>query len=199
VLAPYGVADLDHRLLATERKNLRLFGYGVKGFTLSVIETAIELSGGQLSASDVQSLIDLGKGMLQEPVELLPGVREVVERLARSNLRLLLLTKGDLFDQEARIARSGLVDFFSEVEVLSEKDEGSYRRALARSRVRPEEFLMVGNSVRSDVLPVLGLGGAAAHVPYPLLWAHETADAPTDHPRFYQLQSLADLPRLLGR
>lgn len=186
-------------MLATERKNLRLFGYGVKGFTLSVIETAIELTGGRIAAGDIQDLIELGKSMLQEPVELLPGVREVVQRLAGSGMRLLLLTKGDLFDQETRIARSGLADLFHEVEVLSEKDEGSYRRALARYRVPPEEFLMVGNSVRSDVLPVLGLGGAAALVPYPLLWAHETAEAPTGHPRFFQLDSLADLPPLLGR
>ena len=193
------MADLAHRMLATERKNLRLFGYGVKGFTLSVIETAIELTGGRIGATDIQELIELGKSMLQEPVELLPGVREVVQQLAGSGVRLLLLTKGDLFDQEARIARSGLADFFDEVEVLSEKDEGTYRRTLARYRVPPEEFLMVGNSVRSDVLPVLGLGGAAALVPYPLLWAHETAEAPTDHPRFFQLQSLAELPSLLGQ
>ena len=186
-------------MLATERKNLRLFGYGVKGFTLSVIETAIELTGGRIGATDIQELIELGKSMLQEPVELLPGVREVVQQLAGSGVRLLLLTKGDLFDQETRIARSGLADFFDEVEVLSEKDEGTYRRTLARCRVPPEEFLMVGNSVRSDVLPVLGLGGAAALVPYPLLWAHETAEAPTDHPRFFQLQSLAELPSLLGQ
>jgi putative hydrolase of the HAD superfamily len=164
-----------------------------------VIETAIELSGGCVSAPDIQELIELGKAMLQQPVELLPGVQDVVQRLAGSGLPLLLLTKGDLFDQETRIARSGLADYFSEVEVLSEKDEGTYRRALARSRVSPEEFLMVGNSVRSDVLPVLGLGGAAALVPYPLLWAHETAEAPTGHPRFFQLTSLAELPPLLGR
>jgi putative hydrolase of the HAD superfamily len=199
VLAPYAIEeDLKCRLLAIERRNLRLFGYGVKGFTLSMIETAIELSKGRIAAAEIARLIDLGKEMLEAPIEILPGVHETLERITADGRQLLLITKGDLFDQESRVARSGLADLFDAIEVVSEKDETAYRRVLHRHRVEPAEFLMVGNSVRSDVLPVLAVGGAAALVPYPLLWEHEVADVPSDGARFVQLTGLADLPPLIG-
>lgn len=199
LIAPYAPADFEGRLLATERRNLELFGYGVKGFTLSTIETAIELSQGRVPATDVLRLIELGKEMLQAPVELLEGAAEAVRELAASRFRLLLVTKGDLIDQESRIARSGLADLFDGVEVVSEKDEATYARVLARHGVAPSEFLMVGNSVRSDVLPVLALGGASVLVPYPLLWEHESARAPSeDTARFAVVDSLGELPTLLG-
>jgi putative hydrolase of the HAD superfamily len=198
MVVPYAADDFQQRLLATERRNLKLFGYGVKGFTLSMIETVIEVTDGRIPTSEIQRLIQLGKDMLEAPVELLPGAAEAVGRLAASPLRLLLVTKGDLLDQEARVARSGLADLFDAVEIVSEKDPRTYRRVLARHHVEPREFLMVGNSVRSDVLPVLAMGGAAALVPYPLLWELESAEVPQRNGRFVQLGSLAELPGLLG-
>jgi putative hydrolase of the HAD superfamily len=198
LVASHAPDDFQQRLLATEGRNLRFFGYGVKGFTLSMIETVIEVTDGGIPARQIQRLIELGKEMLEAPVELLPGAGEAVARLAASPLRLLLVTKGDLFDQEERIARSGLADLFDAVEIVSEKDEATYRRVLGRHQVEPPEFLMAGNSVRSDVLPVLAVGGVAALIPYPLLWGLEAAEAPAENGRFLRLQSLAELPDLLG-
>jgi putative hydrolase of the HAD superfamily len=198
LVAPYAPPDFEDRLLATERRNLELFGYGVKGFTLSTIETVIELSGGRVPASDIMRLLELGKQMLRAPVELLDGAGNAVRALAASRYRLLLVTKGDLIDQENRISRSGLAGLFDGIDVVSEKDEATYTRVLARHGVEPSEFLMVGNSVRSDVLPVLALGGAAVLVPYPLLWQHEIASVPTDHERFAVIDSLAELSANLG-
>lgn len=172
---------------ATERRNLELFGYGIKGFTLSLVETAVEVSGGQVSGAAIGKLLDLGKAMLAHPVDLLEGVEAAVEGLGRHH-RLALITKGDLIHQEQKIARSGLVDHFERIEVVSEKDEATYAGVLARMDVRPEGFCMVGNSVRSDVLPVLALGGHAAHVPYDITWTHEQVDH--HDARFPVLESL---------
>ena len=191
------VPDLDDRLLAVERRNLGLFGYGVKGFTLSMIETAVEVTGGEISGPEVQELIELGRRMLEMPVVLLDGAEEAVDRLARAGLRLVLLTKGDLFDQETRVARAGIAHRFWQVEVVSEKDEATYRRVLGRLDVDPREFLMVGNSLRSDVLPALAIGAAAVWVPYPLLWSHEQAERPAAGDRFREIASLRELPDLL--
>lgn len=190
-------ADLEARLLVTERRNLELFGYGVKGFTLSMIETAIEVGGAAIGAPEVQRLIDLGKRMLAAPVELLAGVGEALAGVAAGGRRPMLITKGDLFDQETRIARSGLADAFWAIEIVSEKDERTYRRVLDRHGVAAAEFCMVGNSIRSDVLPPLAIGGAAVLVPHPLTWAHEQAEPPSGHQRFRQIASLAELPGLL--
>jgi putative hydrolase of the HAD superfamily len=199
LLSPWAPAEhIDERLLATERKNLELFGYGIKGFTLSMIETAIEVSDGRLPGGLVGTIIDLGKDMLAHPIHLLEGARDAVEHLAgHDHVRVMLITKGDLFDQESKLARSGLADLFWKVEVVSEKDEATYRRVLARHAVHADRFAMIGNSLRSDVLPVLGVGGHALHVPYPLTWAVEHADAPVDHARFAEISSLADVPEAL--
>jgi putative hydrolase of the HAD superfamily len=166
-------ADIDRRLLDTERGNLGLFGYGI----LSMIETAIEVTDGRIEARDIQAMIEAGKAMLRHPVELLDGVAETVEYLSHSH-RLVLVTKGDLFDQESKIARSGLAEMFDAIEIVSEKDPATYRRVLARHGIAPERFLMVGNSVRSDILPVLEIGGRAVHVPYHITWAHEHVEPP---------------------
>jgi putative hydrolase of the HAD superfamily len=183
-------ADIDRRLLDTESGNLSLFGYGIKGFILSMIETAIEVTEGRIEARHIQSLIDAGKAMLTHPVELLDGVAETVEYLGHSH-RLVLITKGDLFDQESKIARSGLSEMFDAIEIVSEKDPDTYRRVLARHGIAPERFLMVGNSVRSDILPVLGIGGQAVHVPYHITWAHEHVDPPAEGYR--RIDSVAEL------
>lgn len=149
-------------LYATELRNLQHFGYGIKGFTLSMVETAIELTAGQVPAAVIQQIIDLGKGMLAAPVELLDGVAELLPALS-ADVPLMLLTKGDLFDQEAKIARSGLASHFRHIEIVSEKTRATYASLLDKVGVRPERFLMVGNSLRSDILPVLALGGHAVY------------------------------------
>ena len=160
------------RLFATEMKNLEHFGYGIKGFILSMIETAVELSEGRVSGSEVQRILHWGHEMLRHPVELLEGVRETVESLA-GRYRLMLLTKGDLFDQESKLARSGLGEYFDAVEIVSSKNAATYRSIMTRHGVVPEQFVMVGNSLRSDVLPALEAGARAVHIPYALTWAHE--------------------------
>jgi putative hydrolase of the HAD superfamily len=187
--------DLDARLVDNERRNLELFGFGVKGFVLSMIETAIEVTGGQVSAREIQHIIERGKAMIANPVELIDGVADTVHSLSH-RYKLMLITKGDLIHQEQKVARSGLADLFAHVEIVSEKDPQTYRRVLDRHGVAPAEFVMVGNSVRSDVLPVLAIGGAAVHVPYELTWAHEVAEHDGTVPT---LASLRDLPAWLDR
>jgi putative hydrolase of the HAD superfamily len=191
------VPDLEERLLAVELRNLGLFGYGVKGFTLSIIETAVEVTDGEVTGREVRELVELGRQMLESPVVLLEGAEEAVDRLQSAGLRLVLLTKGDLFDQESRVARAGIAHRFWQVEVVSEKDEATYRRVLDRLEVDPVEFLMVGNSLRSDVLPPLAIGASAVWVPYPLTWSHEHAERPVDGGRFAEIASLRELPDLL--
>jgi putative hydrolase of the HAD superfamily len=188
-----GSRDVDAELAARERANLELFGYGVKGFTLSMIETAIEVSGGRIGATQIQALLDLGKEMLTRPVELLPGVEATVAGLA-ARYRLVLVTKGDLINQEQKLARSGLADLFWRVEIISEKDEATYRRILRRHEILASRFVMVGNSVRSDVLPVLAAGARAVHIPAAITWAHEVAQHDGSVP---MLSTIADLPAWL--
>jgi putative hydrolase of the HAD superfamily len=196
LLLPYVESDydLDGRLAANEKANLELFGYGVKGFTLSMVETAIEVTGGRITAAEIQKLLDRGKEMLATPVELLPGVAEAVSTLAE-RYPLILVTKGDLFNQEQKLARSGLGEHFWRIEIVSEKDPATYRRILARDSIDPADFVMVGNSVRSDVLPVLAIGARAVHVPAELTWAHEHAVHDGDVPT---LGSLSELPAWLA-
>lgn len=186
------------RLLDRERANLRLFGYGVKGFTLSMIETAIEVSGGDVSAQAIQQVIEWGKEMMDHPVELLAGVADTIERL-RSRYNLLLITKGDLFHQETKIAESGLADRFDAVEILSEKSPDHYRRVLDRAGVSPGEFVMVGNSMRSDVLPAIEIGSHGVHVPYGITWGHEHIDDDPEADTFHRLKRISELPGLVTR
>ena len=191
--------QVDQSLLATEIRNLAAFGYGIKGFTLSMIETAIEVSKGRIGGTEIREILNAGREMLAHPVELLPDVREVLEELS-AGTRLLLITKGDLFDQESKIARSGLVNLFWRVEVVSEKDEASYARVLARHAIPPEHFLMIGNSLRSDILPVVAIGGRAVHVPYHTTWAHEHVEVDElHHNGFWRLERLRDLPALVDQ
>jgi putative hydrolase of the HAD superfamily len=198
LLAPYHSAEwIDRKLYETETRNLAHFGYGIKGFALSMVETAIELTEGRITGSEIQQILDLAKAMLQAPVELLPGVADVIPTLAEMH-SLLLITKGDLFDQESKIARSGLAEHFAKVEIVREKEPAVYAAILARYHIDPAHFLMVGNSVRSDILPVLAIGGRAAHIPYAITWQHEAAAAPeTTTNGFYHLASIHDLPVLV--
>jgi putative hydrolase of the HAD superfamily len=165
-------ADVDHHLFGIEMANLKLYGYGIKSFTLSMLETAIEVTDGRIPAADLNVILGWGKRMLQQPIELLDGVKETLVEVSR-DYSILLITKGDLFDQESKLARSGLGELFQGVEILSEKDRESYRQVLERRGIAPGEFVMVGNSLRSDILPVVELGAAAVHIPYHLTWRHE--------------------------
>ena len=191
-------AVVERALFATEMRNLERYGYGIKSFSLSAIETALELSGGQLRGEEVQAIIRLTHEMLDHPVEVLPGVPEAVAAAAQAH-RLLLITKGDLRDQERKVEKSGLAAHFQAIEVVSEKDPPTYQRILRRHGVAPREFLMVGNSIKSDILPVLELGGVAAHVPYPLTWAHEWVEQVPTGARFHQLGAITELGPLLQR
>lgn len=197
LLEPWLPADAAaDRLLERERANLDIFGYGAKGFTLSMIETALEASNGNLPTSAVQQLIDWGKELLSHPVELLDHVEDTLRELGRS-YRLALITKGDLFHQESKVAESGLASYFERIEILTEKSPAAYRRVLSDLEVVPAQFLMVGNSVRSDVLPVIEIGAKAIHVPYGITWGHELIDTNGEHEKWPQLTCLADLPQML--
>jgi putative hydrolase of the HAD superfamily len=184
------------RLLETERRNLALYGYGVKGFTLSMIETAHEITAGDCPPEITQAILAFGREMLAHPVEPFEGVAETLETLAR-RAPLVLVTKGDLFDQERKLAQSGLGELFSGVEIVSEKTPEVYARLFARHGPGAGRALMAGNSLRSDVLPALEAGAWGVHVPYAITWAHEAAEPPEAHPRFRRLDRLAELPALL--
>jgi putative hydrolase of the HAD superfamily len=189
---------LDARLAAIERRNLSLYGYGVKGFTLSMIETAMELTGGEAPGRVVADILAAGREMLSHPVEPLPGARHALAELAEG-YRLVLITKGDLLHQEQKLAASGLGDLFAAVEIVSEKDAATYERVFARHGTGAAQAAMCGNSLRSDILPALEAGAFAAHIPYPLTWAHEMAETPTGHPRFVELATIAELPSWVSR
>jgi len=186
-------AAMGARLAEVERRNLRLYGYGVKGFTLSMIETAMELCDGEAPAHVVREILAAGREMLAHPVETLPGVDEALAELAE-RYRLVLVTKGDLLDQERKLAASGLGELFAAVEIVSEKDRGTYDRVFTRHGTGPDEAVMVGNSMKSDVLPALEAGAFAVHIPYHVTWAHELAEAPENHARYGTLDRIADLP-----
>jgi len=200
MLAHYGDAEwIDKQLYMTETRNLAHFGYGIKGFTLSMIETAVELTNGRIAGDEIGKIVEWGRTMLSSPVELLPGVEEVVAQLGQ-DYPLLLITKGDLFDQEGKIARSGLGGYFRHVEVVHEKDASIYSRILKKHKIKASNFLMVGNSTRSDILPVLNIGGKAAHIPYAITWQHEVATLPESETNgYYHLESMAALPALVAQ
>ena len=192
-----GAADPDHlaqRLEAAERRNLGHYGFGVKGFTLSMIETAIEVTEGRVSASVIAELLAAGREMLAHPVELLPHAREAVTALAQ-DYRVLLITKGDLLHQETKLAQSGLGDLFHGIEIVSHKTPEIYATIFARHGHGADRAMMVGNSLKSDVLPALAAGARGVHVPHHLTWALEHAEPPQAEPRFF---SIADLSHLWG-
>jgi putative hydrolase of the HAD superfamily len=186
-------AALDAKLAEVERRNLALYGYGVKGFTLSMIETATALTGNAAPSRIIADILAAGREMLTHPVEPLPGVEAALADLA-DDYRLILITKGDLLHQEQKLAASGLGELFAAVEIVSEKDAATYERVFARHGTGAAQAAMSGNSLRSDVIPALEAGCYAAHLPYVMTWAHELAEPPRDHPRFAELASIADLP-----
>ena len=194
---PAGIPD--ERLHQVEMRNLQHFGYGVKGFVLSMIETAIELTDGRLESADVRTIMALGRDMLAAPVTLLDGVREAVEDLAVC-FRLILVTKGDLLHQETKLASSGLGDHFTGIEIVSEKNAEVYRRVMRRYGVQPARFVMVGNSLRSDILPVLEAGAHAVYIPYEGTWIHEhVAEEHLRDATYHEISAIRELPALLRR
>lgn len=187
------------RLAAIERANVRLFGYGAKGMTLSMIETAIELSGGRITGKDIGRIVDLGKAVLEHKVEVMPGAREAVGAIAARH-GVVLITKGDLFHQERKVAESGLAGLFHRIEIVSEKDMPTYRRVLAEFDLPPERFAMVGNSLRSDIEPVLAIGGSAVHIPYASTWVLEAEhQVDLESTRLLTVDRLAEVPEAIER
>ena len=192
-------ANKDHlsgELLAAERKNLALYGFGIKGFMLSMIETAVAVTNGKVPGSVIEKILALGKDMLAHPIEPLPDVRATLEEL-HPLYKLVMITKGDLFDQERKLAESGLGELFHGVEIVSNKDEASYRRIFAEHGAGAEHAMMVGNSLKSDVLPALAAGAWGVFIPHPLTWALEHAAAPDNHPRFREIGRFGELLNLL--
>lgn len=198
LLQDYVGADALHdRLLAAERRNLGQYGFGIKGFVLSMIETAIEVTEERVPARVIAELIRAGQEMLAHPIDLLPGVEAALSGLA-GRYRLVLVTKGDLLDQERKLAQSGLGDMFDAVEIVSNKTRSVYDEIFRRHGAGPEKALMVGNSLKSDVIPMVEAGGWGVHVPHELTWAIEHDEAPQGHPRFFSLSEISQLPALLA-
>jgi len=198
ILAHYHDRDwMERQMNETEIRNLEHYGYGIKGFTLSMIETAIELTEGRISGAEVGRIIELTREMFKAPVELLDGVRETIATLSASN-DLMLITKGDLFEQQAKIARSGLAGHFSKVEIVPVKIRETYQSIIARHEINPQRFLMIGNSIRSDVLPVIEMGGSAIHIPYETTWEHEAVpEEELAGKEFMRLAHFRELPNLI--
>ncbi len=193
-------AEPDHladRLLAAERRNIGAYGFGIKGFVLSMIETALEVTENRVPGSVISELIAAGQEMLSHPIELLPHAEAAVVAAAETH-RVLLITKGDLLDQERKLAQSGLGDLFDGVEIVSDKTPPVYAEIFRRREVAPDTAMMVGNSLKSDVLPVIEAGAWGTHVPHDLTWSFEHAEPPTEHPRFREIPRLGDLPAILA-
>ena len=188
--------DVTARLLEAERRNLDLYGFGIKGFVLSMIETAVEVTDEKVPASVIAEIVATGREMLAHPIEILPHARETLERLAGS-YRLVLVTKGDLFDQERKLAQSGLSRLFEAVEIVSDKSAATYERVFSRHGDGPGRSMMVGNSLKSDVVPAIEAGGWGIHVPHELTWVLEHVEPPLGSPRFRQIAHLGELPGLI--
>lgn len=189
----------SQELFKTEIQNLALYGYGVKGFMLSMVETALRVSRNTVHISVIEKAIEYGKDLLGRNIELLDDVESVLKSLF-GKYRLVVATKGDLLDQERKLKKSGLEHYFHHIEIMSDKQEKDYEKLIQHLDIDPDHFLMIGNSLKSDVLPVLAIGGHAVHIPYHITWDHEKVDHHIEHPHFHQAEKLSDiLPWLLSR
>jgi len=184
--------SVSRELLQTEIQNLQLYGYGIKGFMLSMVETAIRITDGRIEAAAIMKIIGYGQEILKKPVQLIDGVEEVLNAL-RGKYRLVMATKGDLLDQERKLKKSGVEHFFHHIEIMSDKKEDDYRRLIKRLDIQPDEFVMIGNSIKSDVLPVLNIGGHGIHIPYHITWEHEKIDTKVDHANFRQVDKIKSI------
>ncbi len=190
--------DLSRELLKIEIANLALYGYGIKGYILSMIEAALKVSDNTISIEAIEKIIGFGKDLLNEPIELLDNVEEVLEAL-KDRYRLVVATKGDLLDQERKLKKSGLSHYFHHIEIMSDKGENDYQKLIKHLDIAPAQFMMIGNSVKSDIIPVLNIGGHAIHVPYHTTWAHEHVEAKLDHENFRQAEHLKEVVPFLLR
>ncbi|MBO6578018.1 MAG: HAD hydrolase-like protein [Thalassospira sp.] len=193
--------QVDDRLYQAELANLSIYGYGVTGFTLSMIETAIELSDRKISAEDIHKLAEIGKSMLRAPTRIIDGAEAVLKQYAKHpNYKVVLITKGDLIAQQLKIDRSGFEDLFDGIEIVSEKDPLTYRNIFGRYGVEPEDAIMIGNSMKSDILPVLACGATAIHIPYEITWVHEMVDqTEIDNDKVITAESIADVPGIIEK
>jgi putative hydrolase of the HAD superfamily len=199
LLSPYETANkIDQELFKKEIDNLPLYGYGVKGFTLSMVESALEISNGNVPNSTIDKVLEIGKDMLSKPVELLEGVEEVLQTLSR-DYKLIVATKGDLLDQERKLEKSGLLNYFHHIEILSDKKEANYSKLLNHLDIKPSEFLMIGNSLKSDILPLVNIKAKAIHVPFHTTWVHEQVnDLETQDKSYKTVESLLEIIPLLS-
>jgi len=188
--------SVSQELFKTEMKNLHLYGYGVKGFMLCMIETVSRISEGTASMQLINQTIEIGQELLQKPIELLDGVTETLDTL-KGKYRLVVATKGDLLDQERKLKNSGLQEYFHHIEIMSDKKEADYQKLLKHLDCQPEQFLMLGNSIKSDILPVLEIGGFAAHIPYHVTWSHEQHEPHLEHENFMELKSIDEVLKYL--
>jgi putative hydrolase of the HAD superfamily len=183
---------IARELLSTEIKNIELYGYGIKAFMLSMIETAIRITDGKIPNSAIEKIIQYGQEILTKPVDLMDGVSNVLSHL-KGKYRLVMATKGDLLDQERKLKKSGLESYFHHIEIMSEKKEDDFRKLIRHLDIPPENFAMVGNSLKSDILPVLNLGGYGFHIPYHVTWAHERVEGQVDHEKFKELSNIQEI------
>jgi len=188
--------DVRKELVATDIQNVGMYGYGIKGFMLSMIETAIRITDGKVDADVISEIIHLGKKLYAMPIELLDGAEDIIKELKKS-YRLVLATKGDLLDQQRKLKQSGLEEYFDHIEVMSEKKEEDYLRLLKNCNEKAENFMMVGNSLKSDIIPVLNIGGYATHVPFHVTWEHEKTDKPEKCERFSEIERIMMLKEIL--
>src|SRR5579872_1564664 len=187
---------LSRELLKIEIENLALYGYGIKGYILSMIETALKVSDNTISIEAIERIIDYGKELLNEPIELLDNVEEVLKTL-QPHYRIVVATKGDLLDQERKLKKSGLSHYFHHIEIMSDKGESDYQKLIKHLDIAPEQFMMIGNSVKSDIVPVLNIGGHAIHIPYHTTWAHEHVETKLEHENFRHVEHLKEVLALL--
>lgn len=188
--------SVSQELFKTEMQNLSLYGYGIKGFMLSMVETALRVSNKTLNVDIIEKAIAFGKDLLEKPIEMIDGVEEVLNALHKK-FRLVVATKGDLLDQERKLRKSGLTHYFHHIEIMSDKQEADYKKLIRHLDIQPAEFMMIGNSIKSDIMPVLAIGGHGIHIPFHTTWAHERVDHNVEHDRFNSVSGIREVPGLL--
>ena len=189
--------DIERELLKIQIGNLKLYGYGIKGLVLSMIETALKITDGHINTNAIDKILALGKELLNEPIELLEGVEQVLQSL-HGKYRLVVATKGDLLDQERKLKKSNLTEYFHHIEIMSEKDDARYLKLVKHLDIQPNELLMVGNSLKSDIIPVLNIGGHAIHVPYHITWVHEMVEHQVEHQNFKSVTHIQEILQYLN-
>ena len=197
IMKPYlNEVETSKELFKTEMQNLEIYGYGAKGFILAMVETALRATANRITAEEINQIIEVGKTLLNMPIQLLDGTENVLRKL-QEKYKLILATKGDLLDQERKLQKSGLIGYFHHIEIMSDKHENNYKKLLSHLDIQPDEFLMVGNSVKSDILPVVNIGAKAIHVPFEVTWQHETHHESTETSDFITVTEISEILKLL--